>query len=255
LRSKSICAYFASIYKESIAKSDELSAKPMKTSLGSSMGSSSESSVSLDIDAKYAQIDFERKIQLLTESLEEKAKENMALVEQQNILKQRLKDIQAKIDVEEEYNSKQTITTQHSEATNKEYRRRLDTMTESLIIQARENVELRENLYAAKVKTSSSAATEVAIRLIKENKGENEMVVLKAECLRLRQREESYKEAEITYETNIRDIQKKVTSSIAKEQDRRKKAEMDVQKMLQKIQELEAQLAEKGQGDGEEKGD
>jgi hypothetical protein len=53
-----------------------------------------------------------------------------------------------------------------------------------------------------------SLATEVAIKLIKENKGENEIVVLKAECLRLRQRGESYNEAvEGTYEVNIRSVE------------------------------------------------
>jgi hypothetical protein len=211
-------------------------------------GPSSENSVSVDIDAKYAQLEFDAKIDDLTESLEEKAKENMALVAQQNILKERIKELEEKIKKEEEYNSIQSTATQTSEATNKEYRRRFDTMTESLIIQARENVELRENIYAAKVKVAYSEATEVAIKLIKENKGENEMVVLKAECMRLRQREDSYHEAvEGTYEVNIREISRKTQSSLAKEQERRKKAELDVQKLVQQILKLESQLAEKGE--------
>jgi len=141
----------------------------------------------------------------------------LKLVEQQKILKERITELEEKIAREEEYSNMQSTATQTTEATNKEFRRRLETMTESLIIQARENVELRETIYAANVKIGYSEATEVAIKLIKESKGENEMVVLKAECLRLRQREEAYNEAvEGTYEVNIREISRKMQSSLSK---------------------------------------
>jgi len=200
---------------------------------------------------KYLQLEFEQKIQDITESLDEKAKENMALVDQQNILKERIRSLEENIKKEEEYSSIQTISTTHSETIAKEYRRRLETLTESLVNSAIENVELRENIYSAKVKLAFSLATEVAIKLIKESKGENEIVVLKAECLRLRQREESYKEAvEGTYEANIREISQKMRISLSKEQEKRRKAESDALKLSEKIGELENKLA-KGDGTAE----
>jgi len=107
---------------------------------------------------------------------------------------------------------------------------------------AKDHIDMRETI---RTNARLSHATELAIKLIKDNaKDEEEITLLKAECLRLRQRESSYKEAVLEYESKIREITLKLKSSLTKEQERRKKAEQEVQKLQKQIEELELKLAQ-----------
>lgn len=169
-------------------------------------------------------LEHEKTCLILLARLEEKIGENDALVAQQNKQKKMINEVKSKIKNLTEYNDKQITTSARNSEENKILEGRSETLDESLKIMVIENIEIRYDIKS----TKASKASKLAIKLVKKNCSEEE-IALKAECVRLREREASYKNAEEEYEAKIRRLIKINNSGI----------EAAVEKLNERTEELE----------------
>jgi len=174
--------------------------------------------------------------------LEEKAEENVVLAEQNKELHQRYQMYEKNLNqLEENMSSTEHLT---KFGMNKEIEKKLESMSESLVILAQDNIELRAQLIAQRKKAKEAPQKDKKQIMTPNAIGDN-INLLKAEVLRLSQIEESCDESQFLYDNFIDELNQKMTNSLKREQERRKKAEFDVQRLKQKIEELEFLLSEK----------
>lgn len=103
------------------------------------------------IAAKYQIAEWERKNHVLSESLSEKAEENIALQEENKSLATRVKQLESQLARLEESNADKDQETAAKSETNKELLRRLETMSESLSAMANENLQLKSQSPSGKI--------------------------------------------------------------------------------------------------------
>lgn len=204
-----------------------------------------------------AKSDYERRLKVLTHCLEEKAEENVTLAESNRELHQKFVQLDQKLKhlVEENTSTDKDNSSKNRERSNKEIEKKLEMMAETLNILASDNISLRSlndeceknKKFGKGDKSARDSEKKAPVGKAKSAKAQEDEYIanLKKEVLRLSQIEESCDESVLLYENTIKEMNQKMKIALKKEQERRKKAEFDVQRLKQKIEELDFLLSDK----------
>jgi len=200
--------------------------------------------------------EYQRKLQVLTSALEEKAEHIVELAHQARTDEIKIKDLTQAVGTLETEKERLLRENNSKDVVMNEQNRRIETITRCLEVLAIENVELQalipldeeDNVRAVfEEKKKEFHADPGTVQLLTAKIEELEFKIkhLQSQIIQFQKKDFAYRQTVQAYEKKIQKMHEKTVQNMAKDAQKRKLTEVEVEKLEKKVQQLEIILGQR----------